>query len=512
MKHAVLALLLLVATWAAPGAQSAITGRVVTDESGDPVTNARVVANAGSSERVVTMTDRDGRFSLPVSPGRHGIVATKPRFARGQATVDAGAQGVEIRLRRGAAISGRIIDEFGDPVVAAAVFVETRTAAVAGTTITDDRGEYRIGGLSAGTFNVAVRTIGPMELRSLGRGRFAASPAQIKTYYPNGTTATESHSIDINWGDERAGVDLVLPAGRAGFQPFDVGRGGPGPLTAQRLQAARAGTPSANTPPPSGVIRGIVTGANGLPLPYAVVRLDGSPEPQIVRTLTDGRFEFRGLPRGPHRLSASKVGYFSRDLRVPLQPGETIDDRSLVLEPWGIVTGRVFDEYGDPVQGTKLEALQLRYEGGRRRLVSMSALGSATDDHGSFRLFGLRPGQYILSAEVGSAVRRCRSAGLRAHALPWDAGRGAGAVRHRRRGGGDRHRFRPRAGAERHRVWTFRQRERRADGRQLAADAQPAFPVGDGHTGWRADLRRRAFRVSERSSGRVRHPGVSGSV
>ena len=404
MKHAVLALLLLVATWAAPGAQSAITGRVVTDESGDPVTNARVVANAGSSERVVTVTDRDGRFSLPVSPGRHGIVATKPRFARGQATVDAGAQGVEIRLRRGAAISGRIIDEFGDPVVASAVFVETRTAAVAGTTITDDRGEYRIGGLSSGTFNVAVRTIGPMELRSLGRGRFAASPAQIKTYYPNGTTATESHSIDINWGDERAGVDLVLPAGRAGFQPFDAGRGGPGPLTAQRLQAARAGTPSANTPPPSGVIRGIVTGANGLPLPYAVVRLDGSPEPQIVRTLTDGRFEFQGLPRGPHRLSASKVGYFSRDLRVPLQPGETIDDRSLVLEPWGIVTGRVFDEYGDPVQGTKLEALQLRYEGGRRRLVSMSAFGSATDDHGSFRLFGLRPGQYILSAEVGSAV------------------------------------------------------------------------------------------------------------
>ena len=237
--------------WAAPRAQSAITGRVVADDSGDPVSNARVVLNLpGSSDRVVAVSERDGRFSLPVLPGRHNIVATKPRFARGQVTVDAGTEGVEIRLRRGAAISGRIIDEFGDPVVAARrVCRDAKTAAVVATTSTDDRGEYRIGGLSAGTFNVSVLTIGPAELRPLGRGRFATSPAPMKTYYPNGTTATEAHSIDINWGDERAGVDLVLPAGRAGFQPFDVGRGGPGPLTAQRLQAARAGTPSARHSP-----------------------------------------------------------------------------------------------------------------------------------------------------------------------------------------------------------------------------------------------------------------------
>ena len=405
MKHVVPAAVLIVALcFVSPRAQSVITGRVVADESGDPVANARVVANAGSSDRLITVTERDGRFSLPVPPGRHGIVATKPRFARGQVTVDAGAEGVEIRLRRGAAISGRIIDEFGDPVVAASVFVETPKAAAVANTITDDRGEYRIGGLSAGTFNVAVRTIGPMEFRSLGGGRFAGSPAQIKTYYPNAATAAEAQSIEIKWGDERAGVDLVLPAGRAGFQPFDVGRRGPGPPLAQRLQGVRPAAPADRTPPPSGVIRGTVTGTNGLPLPYAVVRLEGSPEPQIVRTLADGRFEFRALPRGPHSIGASKVGYFLRDARVPLQPGETLDNWPLALEAWGIVTGRVFDEYGDTVQGAKVEVLQLRYEGGRRRLVGMTALGSATDDYGSYRLFGLRAGQYIVSAEVGSAV------------------------------------------------------------------------------------------------------------
>ena len=91
-------------------------------------------------------------------------------------------------------------------------------------------------------------------------------------------------------------------------------------------------------------------------------------------------------------------------MRVPLQPGETLDNWPLPLEAWGIVVGRVFDEYGDPVQGAKVEVLQLRYEGGRRRLVGMPSFGSATDDHGSYRLFGLRPGQYIVSAEVGGAA------------------------------------------------------------------------------------------------------------
>ncbi len=406
MKHVVPAVILIVSALAVPRAQSVITGRVVADASGDPISNARVVLNLpGSTDRVVAVSERDGRFSLPVPPGRHNIVATKPRFARGQVTVDAGTEGVEIRLRRGAAISGRIIDEFGDPVVAARVFVETpRTAAAVATTGTDDRGEYRIGGLSAGTFSVAVLTIGPAEIRPLGGGRFAMNPVQMKTYYPNATTSTEAQSIAINWGDERTGVDFVLPVGRAGFQPFDVGRRGPGPLTAQRLQAARQAAPADRTPPPSGVIRGTVTGANGLPLPYAVVRLEGSPEPQIVRTGTDARFEFRGLPRGPHSMSASKVGYFLRDVRVPLQQGETLDNWPVPLEAWGIVAGSVLDEYGDPVQGAKVEVLQLRYEGGRRRLVGMPSFGSATDDHGSYRLFGLRPGQYIVSAEVGGAV------------------------------------------------------------------------------------------------------------
>ena len=483
MKHAVLALLLLVAAWAAPQAQSAITGRVVADDSGDPVANARVVLNlSGSQDRVVAVSERDGRFVLPVPPGRHNIVATKPRFARGQATAVAGTEGVEIRLRRGAAISGRIIDEFGDPVVAAAVFVETgRSAAVVATTRTDDRGEYRIGGLSAGTFSVSVMTVGPPEFRQLGRGRFGMIPDSMKTYYPNAATLAEAQSFEIDWGDERAGVDLVLPAARAGLQPFDVGRRGPGLPTAQRLQAARAAAAATRAPPPSGVIRGVVTGSNGLPLPYAVVRLEGC-----------GAADHPNRYRRPLRIPRAARGNASRErlegrvlprarCRCRSRRRETRDDVQYRVSTPGASSAAVCSTSS----ATRCRARRwkccncgTRPAGAgwfRRRRI-----GSATDDHGSYRLFGLRPGQYIVSAEVGGASAIADLPGYARTLFPGTPLAAGGAVRDDWRGcRTDRLRFRDRASADRDRQRPLRQHERRARGRQPGVAAQPALAVGD---------------------------------
>jgi uncharacterized GH25 family protein len=407
MKHVVAAVALIVAAVATPRAQSSITGRVVAD-SGESVPNARVALNLpNSQERVAVLTDSEGRFSLPAPEGRHNVVARKTRFALGQVTTVTGAAPVEIRLRRGAAISGRIVDELGDPVIATRVTVETATGTSAGMSITDDRGEYRIAGLSAGIFRVAVMTVGPLIFRTVTtrnaalsggglRVRGFSEPNIMTTYYPNGSTADEAQSLELNWGDERAGVDLVLQGARAGLPPFDVN--GPGPLIPmpQRPETARPA-------PSTGVIRGRATGSNGFPLPYAGVRLDLPAGPQFAHTTIDGRFEFRDLPAGTHRVSVSKVGYFAREIPVTLKQGATLDDLQWALDPFGVIAGRVIDEHGDPVQGARMEVLQLRYEGGRRRLVPASSLGGATDDRGVYRLFGLRPGQYIVSAELGGA-------------------------------------------------------------------------------------------------------------
>jgi len=72
----------------------------------------------------------------------------------------------------------------------------------------------------------------------------------------------------------------------------------------------------------------------------------------------------------------------------------------LTLTPWSSVTGRVVDELGDPVQGASAQLLRLQFQDGRRRLVS-TGLTRTTDDRGMYRIFGVPPGQYILSASAG---------------------------------------------------------------------------------------------------------------
>ena len=73
-----------------------------------------------------------------------------------------------------------------------------------------------------------------------------------------------------------------------------------------------------------------------------------------------------------------------------------------LLHP-GVVAGRVVDENGDPVERASIQLLQVRYRDGWRRLLDRAVVGTRrTDDQGAFRVYGLQPGDYIVSATVGS--------------------------------------------------------------------------------------------------------------
>jgi hypothetical protein len=61
----------------------------------------------------------------------------------------------------------------------------------------------------------------------------------------------------------------------------------------------------------------------------------------------------------------------------------------------------VVDELGDALEGVSVQALRIRYEAGRRRLVGAGA-ARPTDDLGRYRLYGVRPGHYVVSAAVGA--------------------------------------------------------------------------------------------------------------
>jgi protocatechuate 3,4-dioxygenase beta subunit len=399
MRPVVLAAVVFAAATVSMRAQSPIIGRVVADDTGEPIRNARVVLNTPSLDsRRVVLTDAEGAFSLPTPPGRHSISATKTRFARRDVMAAANGQPVEIRLARAAAISGRILDAAGDPVIGARVTLETTTEAVVASTTTDDRGEYRLGSLPQGAFVLAVMTVGlpAPSFQAQRPGQFVMAPARHKTYYAGATTAAQAIALRINPGDERAGIDLVLPQAAAGFQPFDVIFSG--------IVVSRPPPPPAATGPTTGVIRGRVINRGGAVLPNAMVRFDREDYPfgpRIIRAGLDGRFEFRDLPAGTHRVSASKSRHFNASANVALKQGETRDDVEVALDAWGTMSGRVFDEHGEPVQGARVEVLQPRYEGGRRRLVPAAAFSRVTDDLGEYRLYGLAAGQYIVSADVG---------------------------------------------------------------------------------------------------------------
>ena len=76
----------------------------------------------------------------------------------------------------------------------------------------------------------------------------------------------------------------------------------------------------------------------------------------------------------------------------------------VTLARWGTLTGRVFDELGDPVQGATVQVLRVQYQAGRRQLVHVQTAAHPTDDLGQYRLFALSPGQYIVSAVVGDVA------------------------------------------------------------------------------------------------------------
>src|SRR5205823_6466623 len=66
------------------------------------------------------------------------------------------------------------------------------------------------------------------------------------------------------------------------------------------------------------------------------------------------------------------------------------------LTAGGYIAGRILDEDGTPFAGAIVDALVTRSENGTDTLFSVST--GQTDDRGEFRLFGLAPGQYYISA------------------------------------------------------------------------------------------------------------------
>jgi hypothetical protein len=121
-----------------------------------------------------------------------------------------------------------------------------------------------------------------------------------------------------------------------------------------------------------------------------------------------GRYEFSRIPEGHYVLSAQRRGYvqtnFLRD--VNLRRGETarVD---VALERAGTISGRVVDEFGEPITDVRVEALLAAPHSPRLSSISRQR---ETDDEGRFRLFELPPGRYFVRAEPPDKFAASRDA------------------------------------------------------------------------------------------------------
>jgi hypothetical protein len=223
------------------GGTGVVRGRVVADATGEPIRKARVTLAGGATMHPATFSDDSGGFTFTdLPPGSYQVSARKAGYAPttfgaqrpGTPSIrleiaDATTVIAELRMPRSGAISGRVVDEFGEPVERASVLAlrlvrrEGRTSTVVdASSTTDDRGEYRLGGLHAGRFVVGVmppRTNLQMVTVSTAGGLQSLTTSDTLSahiYYPGVPSLAQAQMLDVAAGEERSGTDVIVVSGR----------------------------------------------------------------------------------------------------------------------------------------------------------------------------------------------------------------------------------------------------------------------------------------------------------
>ena len=147
-------------------------------------------------------------------------------------------------------------------------------------------------------------------------------------------------------------------------------------------------------------------------------RLRRRPGRPAATTDDQGRYTIGDLSAGNYTVTASKNGFVDAIFgqKRPLQQGTPVtvaDARrrtniDLRLTRGGVITGHVVDEDGEALARALVTVQRYSYVGGERQLTP--AGGEQTDDRGQYRVFGLPPGDYYVSATAGGLAARCSGA------------------------------------------------------------------------------------------------------
>lgn len=178
---------------------------------------------------------------------------------------------------------------------------------------------------------------------------------------------------------------------------------------AARSTASPSPTPvekrSANEDPPAtGSIKGRVVTDDGQPVVNATLMaqaVNSQPSMRPAKVDSEGKFSFDDLPPASYIVFAVAPGYIDEAMST----GDPNDwPRHLIgaqlkirMLKGGVITGKVTNSKGDPIVGVPVHAVSLSNPS-FSATDFLGASGGESDDRGVYRIYGLRPGQYVVNA------------------------------------------------------------------------------------------------------------------
>ena len=161
----------------------------------------------------------------------------------------------------------------------------------------------------------------------------------------------------------------------------------------------------------------VVNAVTGEPVKKATVVLRRFTPPSLAYSTvsdSDGRYAMKNIEAGLYRLWVDRSGFLTAEYgaRKPAQTGTDLElsrgqntkDLNFRLTPHGVVSGRIVDEDGDPIVNAQVQLLRLRNTRGKKELLPVGMIwpGISSNDLGEYRIFGLAPGKYYLTADYRS--------------------------------------------------------------------------------------------------------------
>ena len=231
---------------------------------------------------------------------------------------------VEFKLVPQSALSGKVVDEDGDPLTSAMVTASKYTFATGHRTLmtadsgqTNDRGEFRLGKLPPGRYYLSAEIMGFNPMAATPPEPKDGSPemAFSNTYFPRNSDVQEAESIEVKAGSDTPGFVIHM----------------------QKSRVFR--------------VKGTMIGEDGKPLKQAQVMLMSGARPASMRMAMvndpEGKFEIANVAPGAY--TAMTVQLFGGDgggkPKMTMQPlivgSENLTGVKLGTMPDGSLTGKV---------------------------------------------------------------------------------------------------------------------------------------------------------------------------